>query len=197
MKQIPAQLRARYPHLLCGVPLFLCIALSLSGCSLMRKPKPSIPWATAVQARPVLLARSATADEAALQAPELNLELEPLAALLLPVRTAPLRPHVSAGTSAGAGSDPEKAVVPTIAPQLTAQESVAAQQDTNQSLSIADKNLAAVRGKPLNAAQRDRVSKIQGFLKDAREAAQAGDWERARNLAKKAQVLSEDLVDSI
>ena len=61
----------------------------------------------------------------------------------------------------------------------------------------ADKNLAGVRGKPLNAAQRDRVSKIQGFLKDAREAAQAGDWQRARNLAKKAQVLSEDLLASI
>jgi hypothetical protein len=163
----------------------------------MRKPKPSIPWATAVQVRPVLLARSASGDEAGLQAPELNLELEPLAALLLPVRTAPLRPHASAGSSAGAGSDPEKTVVPTIAPQLTAQESAAAQQETNQSLSIADKNLAGVRGKPLNAAQRDRISKIQGFLKDAREAAQAGDWERARNLAKKAQVLSEELLGSI
>ena len=56
---------------------------------------------------------------------------------------------------------------------------------------------AATRGKRLNASQTDLVSKIKGFLKDAREAAQAGDWARARNLAKKAQVLSEELVRSV
>jgi ribosomal protein S20 len=38
------------------------------------------------------------------------------------------------------------------------------------------------------------VSKIRGFIKDAREAAHAGDWTRASSLAKKAQVLSEELV---
>jgi hypothetical protein len=173
------------------------MALLLSGCSLLRRPKPAIPWATAVQVKPVLLARSASGDDASLQAPELNLGLEPFATLLLPVPSAPLRPHVSPAASAGAGFDPEKTVVPTIASQLTAEESAAAQQETNQSLSIADKNLAALRGKPLNDVQRDRVSKTQGFLKDAREAAQAGDWERARNLAKKAQVLSEELLGSI
>jgi hypothetical protein len=83
-----------------------------------------------------------------------------------------------------------------IAPQLTPQETVAAQQETNQSLGIAEKNLAAARGKKLNAAQADLISKINGFLKDAREAAQTGDWSRARSLAKKAQVLSEELIGS-
>jgi hypothetical protein len=49
----------------------------------------------------------------------------------------------------------------------------------------------------LNATQSDLVSKINGFLKYAREAAQAGDWSHARSLAKKAQVLSEELAASL
>ena len=87
--------------------------------------------------------------------------------------------------------------MPIIAPQLSAQESATAQQETNQSLGIAGKNLAAARGKKLNAAQSDMISKINGFVKDAREAAQTGDWSRARSLAKKAEVLSNELIGSL
>jgi len=39
-------------------------------------------------------------------------------------------------------------------------------------LSIAEKNLEAARGKNLNAAQSDLISKIRNFIKDAGEAAQ-------------------------
>ena len=84
-----------------------------------------------------------------------------------------------------------------IAPQLTPQETAVAQQETNQILNIAEKNLARTRGKSLNAAQSDLASKVRSFLKDAREAAQGGDWGRARSLAKKAQVLSEELAGSL
>jgi hypothetical protein len=84
-----------------------------------------------------------------------------------------------------------------IATQLTPQESATAQQQTNQSLGIAEKNLESARGRNLNAAQSDLVSKIKGFIKDARGAAQVTDWSRARSLAKKAQVLSEELVSSL
>jgi ribosome-binding protein aMBF1 (putative translation factor) len=91
----------------------------------------------------------------------------------------------------------EKPEPPMIAPQLTPQESAVAQQQTNQSLSIAEKNLEAARGKNLNAAQSDLVSKIRSFIKDAREAAQIADWSRARSLAKKAQILAEELAASL
>ena len=87
--------------------------------------------------------------------------------------------------------------MPVIAPQLSPQESATAQQETNQSLRIAATNLTAVRGKTLNAAQSDMVSKISSFLKDAHEAAQTSDWSRARSLAKKAEVLSNELVSSL
>ncbi len=84
-----------------------------------------------------------------------------------------------------------------ISPQLTPQESAVAQQQANQSLGIAEKNLASVRGKKLNSTQADLISKITGFIKDAREAANIADWNRARSMAKKAQVLSEELAGSL
>jgi hypothetical protein len=173
------------------------MAFSMSGCVFRRRA--AIPWATAVQVRPVLEARAATADDADLVAPEFNIDLEPLAALMVPVRTAPPRPHVApapAPTPAAPVAE-GKPPAPTIAPQLSPADFAAAQQETTQSLDIAEKNLAATRGKTLNAAQSDLVQKIKGFLKDAREAARTGDWVLARNLAKKAQVLSEELLRSV
>jgi len=172
------------------------LAFFLGGCIFRRKP--AIPWATATQVRPTLQAHTAS-DDVDLQAPQITLDLARLAALLAPVRSAPPRPRTNLSTSPAASTpiaDAEKPEAPSIAPQLTQQESAAAQQETNQSLDIAEKNLASTRGKRLSASQTDLVSKIRGFLKDAREAAQAGDWARARNFAKKAQVLSEELVRS-
>ena len=135
-----------------------------------------------------------------MDAPQISLDLAPLVAMMVPIRSAPPRPHVAPAPAPAASSTPttdaEKPEAPTIAAQLSKEESAAAQQETNQSLDIAEKNLASTDNKRLNAEQKDLVSKIKGFLKDAREAAQAGDWARARNLAKKAQVLSEELVRS-
>ena len=126
-------------------------------------------------------------------APELQMDLPTFPSHLMTVRSAPPRPHLSTPSPGTAGTDAEKLEAPMIAPQLSPQETVAATQETNQSLSIADKNLARTSGKRLNAAQSDLVSKIKGFQKDAREAAEVGDWSHARGLAKKAQVLSEEL----
>ena len=167
----------------------------MSGCAIRRRS--AIPWATAVQVRPVLQAR---ADDVDLVAPEFNIDLEPLTPLMVPARTAPPRPHVAptpSPTPAASAAEEGKPPALTIAPQLSTAEFAAAQQETNQSLDIAEKNLAATRDRTLNAAQSDLVRKIKGFLKDAREAARVGDWVLARNLAKKAQVLSEELLRSV
>lgn len=53
-----------------------------------------------------------------------------------------------------------------------------------------------MNGRKLNATQNDMVEKIRGFLGQAQEAIQAGDWFRAQNLASKAELLSEELVRS-
>jgi hypothetical protein len=163
----------------------------------MRK-RPAIPWTTAIQARPATQPHLAMVEDIPEdQVPDLRLELPPFPLRLIAARSAPPRPRVTTPPSAGGGNDSEKLEAPLIAPQLTAKETATAQQQTNQSLNIAEKNLESARGKRLNAAELDLVSKIKGFMKDAREAAQIADWARARSLSKKAQVLSEELVDSL
>ena len=202
----PAQYRARSRHslLYCGAPLLVSLtSLSLAflsgGCVFFHR-RPNIPWATAIQVRPLPQSHTLPADDPDFDAPVFSLDLAPLTAMMVPIRSGPPRPKVipaPAPAPNASTADAEKAPeAPTIAAQLSKEEFAAAQQETNQSLDIAEKNLASARNKRLNAAQSDLVSKIKGFLKDAREAAQAGDWARARNLAKKAQVLSEELVHS-
>jgi hypothetical protein len=198
MTEKPARSKTPLPFLTPGSgAIFLSGAALVAlacGCSIRKGP--SVPWAKAVQVRPVLQARAAGDEVASVAAPELKFEVPSFTTVLVPARNGPVRPHVNAPSSTNGGADAEKMQAPTIASQLTPQETVVAQQETNQSLSTAERNLASVRGKTLNAAQTDLVSKIKGFLKDAREAAQAGDWKRARSLAKKAQVLSEELMGS-
>jgi hypothetical protein len=178
------------------IALLCCAACMSSGCSVRKRP--AIPWATAIQVKPVTQPRTAELSSVPDDlVPELRVEPPAFPNHLIIVRSAPPRPHVSTPPAAATGNDAEKFQAPTIAPQLTPQESAAARQQTNQSLGIAEKNLESARGRNLNAAQSDLASKIRGFIKDAREAAQIADWSRARSLAKKAQVLSEELVGSL
>jgi hypothetical protein len=84
-----------------------------------------------------------------------------------------------------------------IEPQLTPAEISAARQQMSSGLTVAEKNLARSQGKALNPTQSDLAAKIRGFIGDARAAERDGDWTRARSLATKAQVLSEELVASL
>lgn len=130
-------------------------------------------------------------DSVADPVPELRLEIPPLPPPLA-MRPAPTKPRgvaPAANQTAPAG----RLDAPQIVPDLSAKESASLRRETDQSLSAAERNLAAIAGKSLNAAQTDLVSKVRSFISDAGEAARAGDWSRARDLAKKAQVLSEEL----
>jgi hypothetical protein len=72
-----------------------------------------------------------------------------------------------------------------------------AKGDTQRSFDTVDRNLALTQGKHLNSSQSDLVSQIRGFEQSARDAGREGDWERARNLAKKAEVLSQELAGTL
>jgi hypothetical protein len=109
---------------------------------------------------------------------------------------APARPHVAAQPTPERATA-EKTEEPILAPELTSQELTAAKDETQHNLETAEKNLAATSGRALNATQQDLVSKVRGFTGSAREAIHGGDWERARNLSKKAVVLSEQLLASL
>jgi hypothetical protein len=91
---------------------------------------------------------------------------------------------------------PPKPAPPQISPQLSPQDLAAAKNNTSSNITTAERNVQLANGKQLNAAQKDLVEKINGFLGQAHEAIVADDWVRALNLAEKARVLSNELVKS-
>jgi hypothetical protein len=170
----------------------------LGGCAGQRKPQARpFPWATVKSVRPVLPNTVATSPDDTMSdfLPEFELEAPPPPSPLAESQSMPQRPRVAVAPSGP--SSPSLPEAPQIAPQLTAQEAAAAEQQTNVSLSIAERNIAASQGKSLNPTQSDLASKVRSFVTEAREAAHSGDWTRASNAAKKAQVLSEELARSL
>ena len=197
MKEIPAPSPAFAARdcLRTFILLVSCVALVTSGCSARKRP--AVSWATAVLVRPIVPSRPAlTATDGAEPAPDLRLEFPPQPIRLVAVRNGPTRPRVAAPPTpeAEVAGKPEQ---PLIVPQLPPAEAQTLQEKMNQSVSAAERNLATTNGKNMNAIQVDLASKVRSFLADAREAARTGDLRRASNLAKKAQVLSEELAGSL
>lgn len=74
-------------------------------------------------------------------------------------------------------------------------DQAAQQRDTaNQMLGTAEENLKKMEGRHLTTSQRDLVSQIHQFIDESRSAVKAGELDRARTLAWKAQTLSQELV---
>jgi hypothetical protein len=70
-----------------------------------------------------------------------------------------------------------------------------ADKDTaNQLRGSAEENLKKIAGQQLTSSQQDMVEQIHQFVSQSKTAEDAGDTERARKLALKAQLLSEELV---
>jgi outer membrane murein-binding lipoprotein Lpp len=168
-------------------------AILLSGCAEQKKAA-AIPWRTAVLVRPNVPQHPPETEDAEGSVPDLRLEIPPPAPLAM--RNGPARPRIVAPPTNQNGTA-VKPETPQIVPELSTQESAALQRQTEQSMSAAERNLAATNGKSLNAVQSDLASKVRSFVSDAREAGKAGDWARARDLARKAQVLSEELAKNL
>jgi hypothetical protein len=90
-----------------------------------------------------------------------------------------------------------KTETPLLAPQLSQQEIAAAQQQMNESIGVARHNLETAKSHKLNATQSDLASKVNSFVEESKVAVKEGDWARARNLARKAQLLSDELASSL
>ena len=185
-KNTKAKVTRKWLLLLCA-----CVIWT-SGCLLQRKPARPRIGVTGFS-RPVVPPASAATELG--PPPELPYEVPPVPPLATS-RSMPPRPHVTPPLT----SEPapaEKTAEPLIAPELTTEELAAAKAATQQNLDLVEKNLKLVRGRTLNATQQDLISKVHGFTDNAREAMRSGDWIRARNLSKKAQVLSEQLAASL
>jgi len=173
----------------------LLLPFLLQGCA--EKHVRVRPWATAIAVRPHLTGPLATSppDPTEIEAPELSLPAPRFPSPLIVVRQ-PARPRIAL-QPAPESAESHKPAAPLLEPELTPQELASAQQQMNESIAIAQKNLNAAKGRSLNSTQADLTSKVNSFLQESKQAVHDGDWTRARNLAKKAQVLSEELAASL
>jgi hypothetical protein len=107
-------------------------------------------------------------------------------------------PHKPTATQPEQSSEqPAHPPAPQISLQISPGDQTSYERKTNEDLSVAERDLQQASGKQLNAAQQDLVEKIRSFLNQSREASKAGDWARAQNLAQKARLLSDELVNSL
>jgi hypothetical protein len=177
--------------------VILCASTALvSGCAANQKPRArTFAWATATNVRPLAPEKiSSNVSNEDLFA-ELGLDVPAPPSPVAGVPSGPSRPRIAVVPAGNPGAPPAPEA-PMIAPQLSPEQTAAAQQQAATSVSVAEKNIAASQGRALNAMQSDLASKVRSFLAEAREAARVGDWTRASNAAKKAEVLSEELVSS-
>ncbi len=170
--------------------LLLCGAIAaLGGCS--ERKVHAYSWETISQVRPnPPVVRTAMNVALPDIAPDLSMTPPENSVKLFGGRPVPARPRVESPHPAGASNTSK---TQTLVPELSPEETAAAQQQFSESVAIAEKHLAIARSKNLSVLQTDTAAKANAFLKEAREASAEGDWGRARNLAKKAQILSEDL----
>jgi hypothetical protein len=90
----------------------------------------------------------------------------------------------------GGATDP----VVQLSPGVSDEEASRQRQSTTQLLATTDANLKQLAAHPLNPTQQDSVSQVRKYMEQAKAAEEAGDVQRAQNLASKALMLSDDLV---
>ena len=176
--------------------LGVAATLLAAGCSkhIVSAAPPSV-MAPLPEERPVAPAEPAS-PPAVTPAPEPPPETAPAEPAPEPARRPAPRPRPAPAEAPEAQPTPPKPAPPQISPQLSAKDLEAAKGRTTSQLKTAEENLQAANGKQLNAAQKDLVGKIRGFLDQSHEAIVADDWIRAENLAEKARVLSVELMKS-
>jgi hypothetical protein len=181
-----------------GAVISCVLIVLLSGCAERKVKAKTFPWSTFAYTRPLApsLGQTQTQVDDGDPLEDATLDIAPPPSSVAIARSVPARPRVPVGNSPqnDNGSKPD---VPQLAPQLTAAEASAVQQQTSQSLGVAERNIGSAEGKALNATQQDLASKVRSFMAEARDAANNGDWTRARAAAKKAEVLSQELASSL
>ena len=80
-----------------------------------------------------------------------------------------------------------------LAPGMSAEQASSQRQNTTQLLAATDANLKQISSRTMNSSQQASVDQIRKYVEQAKAAEQAGDVQRAENLASKALLLSDDL----
>jgi hypothetical protein len=80
-----------------------------------------------------------------------------------------------------------------LAPGMSAEQASSQRRNTTELLAATDANLKQISSRPINSSQQASVDQIRKYMEQAKVAEQAGDVQRAQNLASKALLLSDDL----
>jgi hypothetical protein len=81
-----------------------------------------------------------------------------------------------------------------LAPGMTEEQANHNRQNAKQLMASTENNLQKLSGRSLSASQQDTVGQIRNYMGLAKTALDKGDPQRARNLAFKAHLLSDDLI---
>jgi hypothetical protein len=163
---------------------------------------------TAMAAPPVVIVPATPENPApAKTAPAIQQEPQPSEPVAPVETTGPVNPTPQKQTKkknqTPASGSPDPAVMvpsrpaaPQISPQMSPGTLAALQQKTQSQMAATEKNLLQCERNQLTTAQRDEIAKIRSFLTQAQSAAGDSDWVLSGNLAEKAFVLSQDLLNS-
>ena len=88
----------------------------------------------------------------------------------------------------------EAAPIAAIGPDVSRPEANRDRQSTSQMLDTTEGQVKKLEGQSLSADQHSVLLQIKAYITQSRKAITDGDYERASNLAKKAQLLTEELI---
>ena len=80
-----------------------------------------------------------------------------------------------------------------LAPAMTQEQEFHSRENTAQLLATTDSNLKAITGRQLSDAQQSMLDQIRAYVRQSKDASDAGDLPRAHTLAYKAHLLSDEL----
>jgi hypothetical protein len=175
-----------------AAPLALVGSLPLGGC--IFKTAPQKPKFVRTGATQPPLFRDAQTDAPPPDVAPNEVAAAPIQFVItVPERPAPPRRVVA---SSEPEPEPTKPAPLQISPQLSQQEISRLQGDIENDLRAARLNLNSVVSKRMNSFQQELADKVHSFMDQTRDAQNSADWVRARSLAEKARIVSEDLVRS-
>lgn len=188
-----------------AIVLACAATLGAAGCA-RRHAHAAVPVATAPVAPSPEMDRPMTTAPDTDATPPVDTEIEPPAITTAEEPPAPLAiaPTVPPAPRRRpeehppqADEQPAEHPAPQISPQISPTDQSVFAKRTADDIAAAENNLQQTKGKHLNAAQQDLADKIRSFVAQSRDASRGGDWDRAQNLAQKARLLSNELLNSL
>ena len=144
------------------------------------EPLPENPQAAEAQEPPPLPKKAKVHKKAKSSQPA-----QPSAQTSAPPATAELRPPANPANAAAEVA---------IGPDISSAEAARDRQSTTKLLDTTESQLKRVDGNSLSSDQQSMLAQIRTYISQSRKAITEGDYERASNLAKKAQLLTDELM---